>query len=448
MPIRTRLTLISASLMAVVLTAAGVFLYMRLKADLRTVVDEGLDSRADVIVADLEHQDPADPPNLLESEESFAQILQLDGTVLQSTPGLSERPILPPSRLRPLSRPRFFEVTVATDEEPVIARLLAVPTDHGPVVVVGTSLEHQEEALAALIPLLWVGGPIALALVTGIIWVLTGAAMRPVERMRTEAEALSLGEFGGRLPVPATRDEIARLGETLNRLLDRLEDALQKERRFVDDASHELRTPVAVLRTELELALSRSRTKGELEEALRRAVAESHTLSRISEDLLVLARADRGRLPVSRTEVDLLELSRHVVEGFLTRAAERRIEIEVRGPQGTVTRADPLRVRQALSNILDNAVRHTPTGGRIAIEVGRDGDSVLLSVADTGPGFPPDLLPLALEPFVRGEAVHGGDGGAGLGLSIVRAVAEAHGGTVSIRNRGGSGAAVMLRLPG
>jgi two-component system OmpR family sensor kinase len=448
-PIRTKITLVSAGLMAVVLTATGLFLFVRLKTDLRTVVDEGLDSRADALIAGIDESgSKTGGQNLLETEETFAQILGRDGSVLESTPGLTSQPILSADSLRELSQPRFFEAIVATDEEPVTARLLAVPSEEDPVVVVGTSLEHQQEALGALAPLLWVGGPIALMLVSGVVWVLTGAALRPVDRMRAEAQAVSVSEPGRRLPVPRTRDEIARLGETLNELLGRLEEALDRERRFVDDASHELRTPLAVLKTELELALRSSRTRGELETALMSAAEEVDTLSRIAEDLLVLARADRGRLPVSRTEIDLAELSAQVAEGFMAQAAERGIEISVRSGEASLIRADPLRVRQALSNILDNALRHTPSGGSVMIKISQDGDASLLEVVDTGPGFRRDLLPVALEPFVRDEAARGRvEGGAGLGLAIVRAVAEAHGGSVLIRNQPGSGASVVLRLP-
>lgn len=449
MPIRTRITLISAGLVAAVLAVTGLFLFVRLKTDLRTVVDEGLDSRADALVArieggvtDIEGQD------IVGTDEAFAQILSPVGAVIHSSPGLRDDPIIPPDQVRELRESRFFEATVPTDEEPVSARLLAVPTREGPVVIVGASLEHQQESLSALLPLLWIGGPVALILVTGVVWILTGASLRPVERMRAEAEAFSLSEPGHRLPVPTSRDEIARLGETLNRLLGRLEDALDKERRFVDDASHELRTPLAVLKTELELALRDSRSREELEVALRSAAEESDNLSRIAEDLLVLARADRGRLPVSRTELDLVELARNVAEGFMPRAADRRVEIQVRGSDGSPARVDPLRVRQALSNILDNALRHTPGGGTVRIQVGREENAALLEVADTGPGFRGDLLPVALEPFVRDDAARGRvEGGAGLGLAIVRAVAEAHGGSISIRNEPGGGAAVLLRLP-
>jgi heavy metal sensor kinase len=450
MPIRARITLISAGLVAAVLAATGFFLFVRLKTDLRTVVDEGLDSRADVLVARVDGSvtDFEGEEILGGTDEAFAQILGPNGAVLDSSPGLPDEPILPPGQIRELRGLRFFEATVPTHEEPVSARLLAVPTREGPVVIVGASLEHQQESLSALMPLLWIGGPVALMLVTGVVWLLTGAALRPVERMRAEAEAFSLSEPGRRLPVPTSRDEIARLGETLNRLLSRLEEALEKERRFVDDASHELRTPLAVLKAELELALRDSRSREELEAALRSAAEESDNLSRIAEDLLVLARADRGRLPVSRTELDLVELSRNVAEGFMARATDRRVEIEVRGSDGSPARVDPLRVRQALSNILDNALRHTPGGGTVRIEVGREGNVALLEVVDTGPGFRGDLLPVALEPFVRDDAARPRvEGGAGLGLAIVRAVAQAHGGSVSLRNEPGGGAAVLLRLP-
>ncbi|HKZ75709.1 MAG TPA: histidine kinase dimerization/phospho-acceptor domain-containing protein, partial [Actinomycetota bacterium] len=180
-----------------------------------------------------------------------------------------------------LGESRFFERTVATVEEPVPARLLAVPASEGRVLVVGASLEDQWEALARLGILLAVGGPLALILASGVGWVVAGAALRPVERMRAEAAAISASEPGRRLPQSGTGDEVDRLGKTLNEMLERLEQALQHERRFVDEASHELRTPLANLRTELDLALRRSRSVEELEAALRSAAEETDRLARL-----------------------------------------------------------------------------------------------------------------------------------------------------------------------
>jgi heavy metal sensor kinase len=449
-PIRTRLTLVFAGLMVLVLVGSGLFIYVRFQADLRSAIDAGLRSRAQVLLAGI--QGSGTPigggSQLIEPEEAFAQILAPDGTILDASSGLEGQSIVPRSTLSGLTGPRFVEVTIRGEDEPIPARLLVVPSGDGSVVVVGSSLEDSQEALGFLIRLLWVGGPVALGMTTVIAWLLAGAALRPVERMRVEAEALSVSEPARRLPVSGTRDEVARLGETLNRMLARLEEGLENERRFVADASHELRTPLAILKTELELALRRSRTPDELEAALRSAAEESERLSRLAEDLLVLARSDRGKLPVRRGSLEISELVSGVVERFARRAEERGVAIEQRVPATAVARVDRLRVEQAISNVLDNSLRHTPRGGKVGIDVTRDGEVLVVRVTDTGTGFAPDFLPRAFEPFTRTDGARGrNQGGAGLGLAIVRAVTEAHGGSVEARNLEQGGASVTMRLP-
>ena len=185
---------------------------------------------------------------------------------------------------------------VTIEGEVVPARMLAVPISQGRVLVVGASLDDQRQTLGRLATSLAVGGPLALVLAVGVTWLLVGWTLRPVESMRGEAAAISASDPGRRLPVPGTGDELARLAETLNAMLERLEEAIERERRFVDDASHELRTPLANLKAELDLALRRSRTADELERALRSAAEETDRLARLADDLLVLARSDRGRL--------------------------------------------------------------------------------------------------------------------------------------------------------
>jgi two-component system, OmpR family, sensor kinase len=449
-PIRVRLTLSFALAMAAVLIATGVFLVLRMRSELTTALDLGLRSRAQTLVAAVEAGDPdlaaADP--LVEEDEAFAQILGRDGTVLDSTPILEGRTLLAPAALREVAGPTFVERTVPTPEEPVPARLLAVPAAGGSIAVVGSSLEERQEAIAALVGLLAVGGTAALALATALVWLLTGSAFRPIERMREEAEAVSISEPERRLTVPSTGDEVARLGESLNRMLGRLETALDRERRFVDDASHELRTPVAALKAELELALVRSRTREELEAAVRRAAADSETLARLTEDLLILARADRGRLPVRPEAVDLGSLVREAELAFAARASEAGVRLDATVEDGRGARLDPLRVRQALSNLLDNALRHTPPEGRVRVAATRSDGALVLDVTDSGPGFPEEVLARPFEPFARGGHERGRLEGAGLGLAIVRAVVEAHGGTVSLDNPDGGGARVRLRFPG
>jgi heavy metal sensor kinase len=451
LPIRTRLTLASAGLVAAVVAALAVFVYVRARADLLDAVDAGLRSRADAALAAPGGPSipPAEPGALVEPDEAFAQLLGADGEVLGSTRGLTAGPLLPAAVTDGIRSSRLVETTVVTAEEPVPARLLAVPLDDGRVLLVGASVEDQHEALERLALTLVVAGPVAVGLVVIVVWLIVGAALRPVESMRAEAERISASAPGRRLPVSPTGDELARLGGTLNEMLARLEEALERERRFVDDASHELRTPLATLRAELDLALRRSRTAEELVAALRSASGETDRLVRLSEDLLVLARADRGRLPVRREPVEVARLLAAAAEPFSRRAAEGGVSLELRSPDDLRADVDELRLRQALGNLLDNALRHTPRGGRVTVEAIRRDGALRLEVSDTGEGFPPGSVPGVFEAFARPDAARARhDGGAGLGLTIVRAVAEAHGGSVEAGDGPRGGAMVVVTIPG
>jgi two-component system, OmpR family, sensor kinase len=450
LPIRARLTIVTGVLVAVVLAAVGAFVYLRLQADLLEAVDTGLQSRAEVLLSSLQLTGDAvgEGPSLIETEDAFAQLLGPDGEVVDSSAGLEALALLSPAEVAALEGRRFLE-TVITIEEEVPARLLAVPAGEGRVLVVGASLEERKEALTRLATLLAVGGPLALALVTGVGWLVMGAAFRPIETMRREAAAISASEPGRRLAIPRTGDEVARLAETLNGMLERLQQALERERRFVTDASHELRTPLANLRVELELALRRSRTSDELEAALRSAAEEAERLSRLAEDLLVLARADRGRIPVTREPVNLAQLISDTAGTFATRAVDKGVSIEVRVPENLRASLDPLRIRQALGNLIDNALRHTPSTGHVIIEAGRTNGALSIEIMDTGEGFPARFIPQAFEPFSRADSSRSrADGGTGLGLALVKAVAEAHGGVAEAGNRPQGGASVILKLPG
>lgn len=439
--IRTRLTLASAGLVAVILVAAGVFVYVRFEADLRETVDLGLRSRADAL---LSSGDPSlSSAGLIEADEAFAQILAADGDVLESTPGVTAAAIRPGD----VRVARFEDTSARTVEEVVPARVLLVPLDDGRVLVVGASAEDQEEALARLAALLLIGGPAALALVVIVVWLIVGAALRPVEAMRSEAAAISASEPDRRLPVGQTDDELARLGRTLNEMLDRLQRALERERRFVDDASHELRTPLANLKAELDLSIRRARAPDELEAALRSAAEETDRLVRLAEDLLVLARAKGEKLPVRREPVDAAALVRDIVATFEARASERGVTLDDEAEDGVRADVDPLRMRQAVGNLIDNALRHAPRGGRVSVALARANGELTISVSDSGPGFSPEFLVDAFEPFTRDDAARSrSDGGTGLGLAIVRAIAEAHGGSAEARNTA-QGAEVVLRFP-
>jgi signal transduction histidine kinase len=263
--------------------------------------------------------------------------------------------------------------------------------------------------------------------------------------MRRRAGEISAGQRGERLPVPPARDEIADLGVTLNAMLARIERAFERERAFSAVASHELRTPLTILKTELELASERGRTREELENAIRSAADETDRLVRLAEDLLVLARADEGRLPLTPQPVEIAALARRVTRLFAQRAeADRRDVIIAVSEHSLTITADPARLEQALANMVDNALRHG--AGRVSIDAQPGDGRVEIHVLDEGRGFPAKLVDSAFERFTSGGSDRS-EGGAGLGLAIVAAIAHAHHGTAHATNRASGGADVWLSLP-
>ena len=443
MRLRTRVTLLAAVLTAIVLAATGIFVFLRLQSELRRSMDATLRARADEESLVVERTGSFSPE---QPDDAFAQLIGPDGSVVDSSSAIADAVALVPEGSK---TPAFFERdAVRLENEVVPARMLAMRVPNGDVLVVGASLDDQHTTLADLATSLGIGGPLALVLMVVVTWFLVGWTLRPVDAMTAEAAAISASEQGRRLPVPNTDDELARLAETLNAMLARLEEAIERERRFVDDASHELRTPLSNLKAGLELALRRSRTADELEEEIRSAAEETDRLSRLAEDLLVLARADRGRLPIRREPVDVATLVGGTVESFAARAAERHIEIDVHVPEELRADVDEVRVRQALGNLLDNGLRAAPSGGHVSVAAGREDGSLRLEVRDTGPGFPPAFLPVAFEAFTRPDGGRSRpSGGAGLGLAIVAAVARAHGGSVRAENPPDGGALVVVSIP-
>jgi signal transduction histidine kinase len=310
------------------------------------------------------------------------------------------------------------------------------------VVVVGTSLEDRDEAVAELTGLLLVAGPIALLAASLLGYLLAATALRPVEAMRARAGEISGARSGERLPLPAARDELRRLGQTLNAMLERIDAALARERAFVADAGHELRTPVAILKAEIELALAGDRSPQELRAALASAREETDRLARLADDLLVLARADEGGLPIHPEPVAAIEVLEAVAARFAARAAEEGRSVEVDAEPGATLIADRLRVEQAVTNRVDNALRHG--AGPVVVRARRAGDAIELSVEDAGHGVPPGDAEEVFGRFVRGASADGQ--GAGLGLAIVRAIARAHGGDARLDATPG-GAAAVISLP-
>ncbi len=414
LPIRVRLTLAFALATTLVLGGAALFVYVRLKADLDESLTAGLRTRAAAVAAagDAAAGSAGDP------EDGFAQIQGARGQVLDSV-GAPRGPV---------SAPRgVVERRIAGLDGR--ARLLARSESTGQTIVVGQSLDDRDETLVGLVTSFAVGGPVAVLLASMLGYALATAGMRPVEAMRRRAELVSLNDSHGRLPLPAAHDEVWRLGRTLNEMLDRLHRSFERERRFVADASHELRTPVAVVKAELDAALRAGDHHPEVRAALLAAVEECDHLAQLAEDLLVLARSGDGGLPVRPEDLDARSLLEGVRDRFADRAGAAGRRIEVEAEPGLTMLVDPLRMRQALGNLVDNALRHGE--GAVVLRARRADGRVELSVADHGPGFPDALATRAFERFARADGART-RGGTGLGLAIVRAIAEAHGGTAEL----------------
>jgi two-component system, OmpR family, sensor kinase len=436
--------------MALVLGATGVFVYLRFANELDATINAGLRSRASDVAALVREADSGlreGNRKLVGRSESFAEVLDAGGGVTDSSLAVGSHVLLTPSELRRALRgPVYFDrgPLPGLEEE---SRLLAVPVQargRSQVVVVGTATEARGESLTDLAQLLLIAGPVALLLASLAAYGVAAAALKPVEAMRSRAAQISAAEPDRRLPVPPTDDEVARLGSTLNEMLERLGEALEHERAFVADASHELRTPLAILRTELELALAAGRSPEELRAALASAAEETDRLTQLSEDLLTIAQTVRGELPLRRTRLNLEEALEGVSRRFGRRAAEGGREITVSAPPSLVLGADRLRIDQAVGSMVDNALRYG--AGAIALEASAKERSVEIHVLDRGQGFPPEFLGRAFERFSRASSSDR-DGGSGLGLAIVQTVARAHGGEAHAANREGGGADVWLALP-
>ena len=455
LPARARLTLGFAGAMAALLAVLGTAVYLAVAAALLDELDTGLRTRAAALRADLTASGVelgTAPGGLVEPTEAFAQILDRHGGVLDSSLDPAA-PVLPAAVVAGITEPRLFDADV-----PGVtggARILAVPVQQGGtdvVAVVGASLSDRDDALALVTLCLAVGGPAALATASVAGWIVAGRALRPVERMRQQASAISASGLDRRLTVPVADDELHRLAVTLNAMLVRLEQAQHAEHRFLDNASHELRTPLTVLRAELDIALSRPRPPVELVAALCSAHEETARLSRLDAGLLVLSRAPNGPLPILGTAIPLGAPLHAAAQYVRTRADARQVRIVVHADAVQVP-IDAPRVRQAVDNLLDNALRFAPDGSTITlrgdVHVDPQGDTVHITVHDTGSGFPSDLADRAFDPFQRaaGSPAHARTTGTGLGLSIVRAVAEGHGGSVGIDPDVPSGTRVRMRLP-
>lgn len=421
--VRVRTTAGAVLVAGLALLLGGVALVVVMRSALLEQVADAARSRAVSV-------DAADP-RLVADDDGFVQVLA-DGEVVAATPNVAG---IAAVDVRPGDTAR-----VDVGGEDMLA--VAVRSGDRTVVVAGQSTDDVADATGVVTRLLGVGLPVLLAVVGVTTWWTTGRALAPVEAVRAEVDAISAAELHRRVPAGRGDDEIARLARTMNRMLDRLEDAQTRQRRFVSDASHELRSPVASIRQHAEVALAHpGRTT--VPALAGTVLAEDLRVQRLVEDLLVLARADEHLLRLAAHPVDLDDL---VLEEAARLRASGAVTVDTTGVAAARVSGDAAALRRVLRNLGDNAVRHA--AGVVALSVASRDGTVRLVVEDDGPGIPPADRERVLHRFVRLDEARDRDaGGAGLGLAIVDELVRAHDGAVEVGERNGGGARFVVRLP-
>ncbi len=401
------------------------------------VVDEELTELKDLRLA------AADMAGVVHPPDDVVQVLDAAGTSLNA--GRKRMP-LPGGLLRP-GFTRATESLMDDDGQPWRVSVRS-RTAHGQryFVAVGAPLDEAIEQWQTLLKACLIGIPLALVVAAlGGLW-LVRHGLEPLTAMAAEAQAITANTLDSRLTVPDTTTEFRQIGSSFNHVLERLGSALSTQRRFMADASHELRTPVSIMRTAADVTLSRpTREEAEYRDALTAVAQQSSRLTRLVDDMLVLARADGGGYPMAIGPVDLNALVSECVRELSGRAVDKGIAVHAALEPVTLEGDEALLTRM-LSNLIGNALSYTPDGGVVNISLTKGDGAVLLCVADTGPGIPAEDRERVFERFVRLDPARGA-GGAGLGLAIARWVAEAHGGDVRIQSSGPAGTTFAARLP-
>ncbi|MCS6965986.1 MAG: heavy metal sensor histidine kinase [Candidatus Kapabacteria bacterium] len=378
---------------------------------------------------------------LLNPRSYFIQIADTAGRAIWRSENLLGDS-LPVLRNVPVGGVRSVQVALRGGEQ----RLLVYRTRLAEIAV-SYSVQEIEGVLQRLSAVLLGAIPIVLLLSALGGWLLARASLRPVEMMRRTAESITASNLSLRVPEPLTNDELAQLARTLNQMIGRLEASFRQIRQFSADVSHELRTPLTIVMGELELALRSRKSPEEYEAVLSSVLEEVLRLHRIVEALLELARAESGQLRLAQELVDMSTIVKEIAEDMEPLARERGLHIQLQTEGSNPLVGDPLRLRQAVLNVVDNAVKYTPEGGTVLLRVRSEAQVVIVEVVDTGVGIPPEDLPHIFERFYRVEKSRtraSSVDGTGLGLAIARWIVEAHGGRVEVESTVGQGTCVRL----
>lgn len=452
--IRVRLTLLYVALLAVILAAFAIGVYFALREALYSNLDDSLDNRVALIqsiVAEDGEFDPAHiglPGDPFEHEE-FARVYDASGELVFDNTAGAPVPEDPADVQAALSgrtaerRERAGSVHLVIHTEPLRADNAIVGA-----VEIGLSDDDARDTLGVFILILAIAYAASVIVATGAGLLLATRALAPIDRLTGVARRITADDLSQRLNLDLPDDELGRLARTFDEMIARLDDAFRRQRQFTADASHELRTPLTVIKGQTEVALQRDRDVEGYKEVLRAVNSEVDRMIRLVSSLLTLARADARQIPIAREPVSLGEVIRDAADQIRPAAAAKTIAVSVRDAGDLRLSADQDLLLQLLLNLLDNAVKYTPSGGSVEVAWSRTGDHAEIRVSDTGPGIPPEDLPHIFDRFYRADTARSrAEGGVGLGLSISRWIAEAHGGAIRAESAPGHGAAFIVHLP-
>jgi len=385
-----------------------------------------------------------------EENERFIRITRADGHVVYIS-GKPRDGSFDPSEVPALSAVRAGDLQRKVDlpaGSMLIAALPYAVGDGAYVVEVGVSSARTDETVRQVLLMLVIGLPIAVTVAVTGGFVLVRRALRPVDNLSQKAAAITQHNLSERLPVVRTGDELERLSLSLNVMISRLEDAINSSKQFVADASHELRTPLAVLRGEIENLAQDIELKPQTRETLGSALEEVDRLAEIVEGLLALSRLDTGEAHSQWVKFDLAELVTTTADQMSLLAEDKNITVACDSASRVMIEGDQARLKQVVVNLLDNAIKYTPNGGRIKLKIAQEDGDAVLDIADDGIGIPAEALPHVFKRFFRVDGSRSRDqGGAGLGLSIVKSICDAHGARVEVSSTPGQGSSFRIRQP-
>jgi len=458
--IRFRLISRFAALLLLVVLGFGAFTYWRVRTYLVDVIASSMKHRAQQIAQTLLRQTPVNEAYIAneietryapESNDRFIRITRSDGSILYCSHVPADRSFTPANVPYPKAKTPHADIreeSLPGEEKMVIAVVRYSDAGGSYLVEAGTSLAGTARVMSTL---LWTLAAGLLAIMSLTIlggWILMNRALSPVRDITNAAHDITLRDLRRRLPLADTGDEIADLSVVLNEMIARLQESFENVSRFTADASHELRTPLTIIRGELEGMIARASLNEDVRGALGSLQEEVERLVTIVQRLFALSRLDAGEAQTERVKVNLNHLAETTVDQMSLLAEEKNISLRCLTKEIVEVEGDRTRLKQVIVNLLDNAIKYTPNGGRVELAVSSKNGTAFVEVKDTGPGIPESAVPHVFKRFYRADEVHSRDfEGAGLGLAIVRSIASAHGGAVSVSNQSDAGCRVTVSLP-